>query len=192
MTSKNSSLNLLVEIGAEELPLSALDLIFSDFKASFSKLLERERINFSAIEVEATPRRIAFFVSNLSAKQQDLKLEISGPSAEKAYDAAGKPTQALLGFMKSKEITEKDIEAKLKKVINSDFVENLFFNLNSNPEFKQFFNHDKNDEWAPFNIHKWTNNLDDNLTKIIQVSLLNFWLNENLTDKAHNIPLVKI
>ncbi len=112
MTSKNTSLNLLVEIGAEELPLSALDLIYSDFKTSFSKLLERERINFSATEVEATPRRIAFFVFDLSAKQQDLKLEISGPSAEKAYDAAGKPTQALLGFIKSKEITEKDIEVR--------------------------------------------------------------------------------
>ncbi len=113
MTTKSpSALNLLVEIGAEELPLSALDLIYSDFKTSFSKLLERERINFSAIEVEATPRRIAFFVSDLSGRQQDLKLEISGPSAEKAYDAAGKPTQALLGFIKSKEITEKDIEIR--------------------------------------------------------------------------------
>lgn len=112
MAKKNTELNLLVEIGAEELPLSALDLIYSDFKTSFSKLLERERISFSAIQVEATPRRIAFCVSGLSAKQLDLKLEISGPSAEKAYDAAGKPTQALLGFIKSKEITEKDIELR--------------------------------------------------------------------------------
>ena len=112
MTKKITPLNLLVEIGAEELPLSALDLIYADFKMAFGKLLERERISFSAIEVEATPRRIAFFVSDLSAKQKDLKLEISGPSVEKAYDVAGKPTPALLGFIKSKEITEQDIEVR--------------------------------------------------------------------------------
>lgn len=110
--SQKATQNLLVEIGAEELPLSALDLIYADFKNAFSKLLERERIGHSAIEVEATPRRIAFFIEGIPLKQEDLKLEISGPSAEKAYDASGKPTQALLGFMKSKEITEKDIELR--------------------------------------------------------------------------------
>ena len=47
-----------------------------------------------------------------SNKQADLKLEISGPSFEKAYDVSGKTTPALLGFIKSKEITEKDIEVR--------------------------------------------------------------------------------
>ncbi len=112
MKKQIADLNLLVEIGAEELPLSALDLIYSDFRPAFSKLLERERISFSEIKEEATPRRIAFFVAGLSAKQQDLNLEISGPSFEKAYGADGKPTPALLGFMKSKEITDKDIEVR--------------------------------------------------------------------------------
>lgn len=112
MKKQLSSLNLLAEIGAEELPLSALDLIYSEFRPAFSKLLERERISFSAIHVEATPRRIAFFVEGLAAQQQDLSLEISGPSVEKAYGADGKPTPALLGFMKSKEITEKDVEVR--------------------------------------------------------------------------------
>ncbi len=118
--NKISGSNLLVEIGTEELPLSALDLIYSDFKMAFAKLLERERISFAEIQVEATPRRIAFFVSHLPAKQQDLNLEISGPSFEKAYDASGKPTLALLGFMKSKALSENEIE--IRETLKGKFI----------------------------------------------------------------------
>ncbi|HCM42785.1 MAG TPA: glycine--tRNA ligase subunit beta [Candidatus Omnitrophica bacterium] len=95
-------LNLLVEIGAEELPLSALDLIYADFKSAFSKLLERERISFSAIEVEATPRRIAFFVEGLATRQKDSEEIFWGPVKDKSFEAGtGNSTPAFAGFLKS-------------------------------------------------------------------------------------------
>jgi len=98
----DKKLNLLVEIGAEELPLSALDLIYSDFKIAFSKLLERERISFSAIEVEATPRRIAFFVEGLAARQRDSEEIFWGPVKDKSFEAGtNNPTPAFAGFLKS-------------------------------------------------------------------------------------------
>ena len=101
-TKKSQALNLLVEIGAEELPLSALDLIYGEFKNAFGKLLERDRIAFSNIEVEATPRRIAFFVGGLDARQKDSE-EISwGPVKDKSFEAGtNNPTPAFAGFLKS-------------------------------------------------------------------------------------------
>lgn len=102
MTKKKAVLNLLVEIGAEELPLSALDLIYSDFKNAFGRLLERDRIAFSNIEVEATPRRISFFVGGLDARQKDSE-EISwGPVKDKCFEPGTQnPTPAFSGFLKS-------------------------------------------------------------------------------------------
>jgi len=104
--------NLLVEIGTEELPLSALDVIYSDLKKAGKEVLATHRLAFKDIFVEATPRRIAFFVENLAPRQEDRDLEWSGPSYEKSYDGQGNPTPALEGFLKSKGVTLKDIQIK--------------------------------------------------------------------------------
>ncbi len=104
--------NLLVEIGTEELPLSSLDLIYSDLKIAGKEVFETHRLAFKDIFVEATPRRIAFFVEDLALRQEDRELEWSGPSHEKSYDAQGNPTPALEGFLKSKGVTLKDVQIK--------------------------------------------------------------------------------
>lgn len=41
-------------------------------------------------------------VRNLRTRQQDRVLEVKGPPADRAYDADGKPTQAAVGFARSK------------------------------------------------------------------------------------------
>jgi glycyl-tRNA synthetase beta chain len=104
--------NLLIEIGVEELPVSALDVIYDELAAKTRQKLVDERIAFSDVKVEATPRRIAFFVQGIASMQPDRELEISGPSYEKCFDAQGKPTQVLVGFLKSKQAVEKDIEVR--------------------------------------------------------------------------------
>ncbi len=104
--------NLLVEIGTEELPVGSLDIIYDELAAKMRQELVDERIAFAEVKVEATPRRIAFFVQGIASLQPDRKLEISGPSHEKCYDAHGKPTQVLQGFLKSKQAMEKDIEVR--------------------------------------------------------------------------------
>lgn len=104
--------NLLIEIGTEELPVGSLDVIYEELSFKTRQVLEAERIAVSDVRVEATPRRIALFVSGIALAQKDRELEISGPAYEKAYDAQGKPTPVLLGFLKSKQAHEKEIELR--------------------------------------------------------------------------------
>lgn len=104
--------HLLLEIGTEELPLSSLDVIYSDLRLVAEKVLKQYRFNFKSVKVEATPRRIAIFVEDLSNKQEDQSLELTGPSVEKAYQPNGAPTPALDGFLRSKGATQKQIQIK--------------------------------------------------------------------------------
>lgn len=104
--------NLLIEIGVEELPVGALDVIYDELAVKTRQKLVDERIAFADVKVEATPRRIALFVQGIAAVQPDRELEISGPSHEKCYGPDGRPTQVLAGFLKSKQSTEKDIEIR--------------------------------------------------------------------------------
>ncbi len=104
--------NLLIEIGVEELPVGALDVLYDELAAKTRQKLVDERIAFADVKMEATPRRIALFVRDIAVMQPDRELEISGPSCEKCYDAQGKATPVLQGFLKSKQATEKDIEVR--------------------------------------------------------------------------------
>ncbi len=52
------------------------------------------------IRIFSTPRRIVFWFRKLPAGEADRTEEVKGPPRKSAYDAEGKPTQALLGFLK--------------------------------------------------------------------------------------------
>ena len=104
--------NLLIEIGVEELPVGSLDVIYDELAAKTRQKLVDERIAFSEVKMEATPRRIALFVQGIATVQPDRELEISGPSYEKCYDPQGKSTAVLQGFLRSKQAAEKDIEVR--------------------------------------------------------------------------------
>ena len=104
--------NLLVEIGVEELPVGALDVIYDELAVKTRHKLSDERVAFGEVKVEATPRRIAIYVQDIATMQPDRVLEISGPSQEKCYDALGKPTLVLQGFLKSKQAVESDVEIR--------------------------------------------------------------------------------
>ena len=104
--------NLLIEIGVEELPVGALDVIYDELAAKTRQKLVDERIAFADVKVEATPRRIALFVQGIATMQPDRGLEISGPSYEKCYDAQGKSTAVLQGFLRSKQAAEKDTQVR--------------------------------------------------------------------------------
>ena len=77
--------NLLVELGTEELPVDALNVVYSDLKSKAENVLRKARLSFEEVKVEATPRRIALYIEGLASRQPDQVQEISGPSYEKAY-----------------------------------------------------------------------------------------------------------
>lgn len=92
--------SLLIEIGTEELPVEALDSLYAYAREAARNLLKKNRFDFKTIHFEATPRRIVFFVEEISPRQREEKNLLIGPAAEKAYDGEGKPTPALEGFLR--------------------------------------------------------------------------------------------
>ena len=91
---------LLFEIGCEEIPAEDLIRLPGEFKQSAQKSFETNRIHCSDVKTFATPRRLTL-VADLEAMQQDLKEQRTGPARKVAFDAAGNPTPAGLGFAKS-------------------------------------------------------------------------------------------
>jgi glycyl-tRNA synthetase beta chain len=59
--------------------------------------------------VNSTPRRIIFFLSRIPMCEADREEEVKGPPAKAAYNAEGKPTQALNGFLKKNSARIEDL-----------------------------------------------------------------------------------
>jgi glycyl-tRNA synthetase beta chain len=93
--------NLLVELGTEELPATALTKLSDAFAAEFTQGLTKAGLHFAKIESFATPRRLALIIHQLDEKQPDSEQDRKGPVAQTAFDANGKPSAACLGFAKS-------------------------------------------------------------------------------------------
>ncbi|HPW52052.1 MAG TPA: glycine--tRNA ligase subunit beta, partial [Spirochaetota bacterium] len=102
--------NLLFEIGSEEIPAGYIPPALENIKKMMSDKLSGARIDFSSIDVFATPRRITAVLCGVSDTQRDEILELKGPSADRGYSDDGKPTPALLGFLKGNDVEEKDLE----------------------------------------------------------------------------------
>ena len=63
--------------------------------------LEKAELAFTEVENYATPRRLTVMITALDAAQADKEVLKRGPAIKDAYDDAGKPTPAALGFAKS-------------------------------------------------------------------------------------------
>ena len=91
---------LLLELGAEELPPTALDALSDAFAAGIEKGLQEAEIPFQSVIAYATPRRLAVQVIGLEDKQPDREVERRGPALAAAYKD-GVPTKAAEGFARS-------------------------------------------------------------------------------------------
>lgn len=98
----------LLEIGTEELPYKFIPQAIEQLKTEFKNFFQTNRIEFSSIEVLATPRRLAVIVTDLAAKQPDEEKVIKGPIKKVAYDENGNLTQAGKGFLNKNNVDEKD------------------------------------------------------------------------------------
>lgn len=101
--------DLLFEIGVEEIPARFMAGSLNDLRAGAEKSLTEARLSYKSVKSLGTPRRLTLIVEGLSDTQADLAEEIKGPAKKAAYDKDGNPSKALLGFMRSKGVTEADI-----------------------------------------------------------------------------------
>jgi glycyl-tRNA synthetase beta chain len=104
------SRDLLVEIGTEELPPTALDRLSTAFMQGIETGLKQEDLAFTQIQRFASPRRLAVLVSNLATAQADRVVERKGPALKAAFDDAGNPSKAAEGFARSCGVTVDQLE----------------------------------------------------------------------------------
>ncbi|MDQ8038663.1 MAG: glycine--tRNA ligase subunit beta, partial [Pedobacter sp.] len=95
-----SAKDFLVELGTEELPPKALKSLSESFRDGIMKGLATAGLKHGDVKVFAAPRRLALFVAGLATQQPDRTIAVDGPPVKAAFDAAGNPTQAALGFAK--------------------------------------------------------------------------------------------
>jgi len=92
---------LLLEIGTEELPPKALLKLATAFANGVRDGLEKAELDFAEVNYFATPRRLTVMITGLDTAQADKEVLKRGPAVKAAYNDAGEPTPATLGFAKS-------------------------------------------------------------------------------------------
>jgi glycyl-tRNA synthetase len=101
-TLADSPQPFVLEIGSEELPADDLTAALEHLRTALPALLTTLRLEYDTVTVHGTPRRLAISVPHLASRQTDLETVVKGPPANRAFDAAGQPTQAARGFARSR------------------------------------------------------------------------------------------
>lgn len=111
---------VLFELGCEELPPKSLKTLRDALKAEVENGLKQAGLNFSSIDAYAAPRRLALKINAIDAAQPDNQKRFDGPAVQAAYDAEGKPTKALEGFLRGQGINADQVSrfnaGKMEKV----------------------------------------------------------------------------
>src|SRR6266700_1772886 len=98
-TPEEKRVELLFEVGCEEIPAGMLPKAEEELRTNIEKLLTAENL-LGGVTVEAfsAPRRLTAWVRGLVAKQSDVETEVTGPPKSVAYDSVGAPTRAAQSF----------------------------------------------------------------------------------------------
>ena len=91
----------LFEIGLEEIPARMIAGAQAELERRVVRMLERERLAAAGVESKSysTPRRLAVWVREVAARQEDVAEELMGPSAKIAFKD-GVATPAAVAFAK--------------------------------------------------------------------------------------------
>jgi glycyl-tRNA synthetase beta chain len=102
---------LLLEIGVEELPAAWLPGLTRQLAERLTfRLTEMRLTPDAAVEAHATPRRLMACVDRMPERQEDLDETVSGPPVTAAFNAAGEPTPAAIGFARKQGVAVEALE----------------------------------------------------------------------------------
>jgi glycyl-tRNA synthetase beta chain len=101
--------DLLLEIGTEELPASAVYDAVAQLERIFPELLRRERLVFEESWVLATPRRLSLNVRGLEGSTAGKVTRKKGPPLDSARAEDGSWTKAGIGFARAQHASEDDL-----------------------------------------------------------------------------------
>lgn len=106
----DNTIEVLLEVGVEEIPAGMLPKAEEDLRTNLEKLLAAENLTEGAtVATFAAPRRLAAHIVGLREKQADVVSEVTGPPKTVAYDAVGEPTRAAHSFAEKQGITLKEL-----------------------------------------------------------------------------------
>lgn len=110
--ARSSTVRLLLEIGTEELPPAAVRPALEQLRRDATAALAEARLQVERVETTGTLRRLVLTVEKLASRQRDLVALVRGPAEKVAYDSAGQPTQAALGFARSQGVPVESLLAR--------------------------------------------------------------------------------
>ena len=101
---------VLLEVGSEEIPAGMLAKAEEELRVNLEKLLAAENLS-DGVKVESfsAPRRLVAWIRGIREKQADVVSEVTGPPKTVAYDAVGAPTRAALSFAEKQGLPLSDI-----------------------------------------------------------------------------------
>jgi glycyl-tRNA synthetase beta chain len=108
--AKDKRVELLFEVGCEEIPAGMLPKAEEELRINIEKLLSAESLSEGVtVETFSAPRRLTAWVRGLLAKQPDVEAEVTGPPKSVAYDSVGAPTRAALSFAEKQGVHVSDL-----------------------------------------------------------------------------------
>jgi len=114
-TRQSKSLPFLLEIGSEEIPARFIPEAMKNLQELFGAEMAKAHLPIEGVKVWATPRRMALVVTAMATRQPDRQLEIKGPPVSVAFDAAGEPTKAAMGFARKAGVALADCQRATDK-----------------------------------------------------------------------------
>ncbi len=109
-TKEEKRLDLVFEIGCEEIPAGMLQRAEEELRANLTKLLTAENLmDGVTVETFSGPRRLTAWVRGLIPKQADVTSDVTGPPKSVAYDHEGFPTRAALSFAEKQGMRVEDV-----------------------------------------------------------------------------------
>ncbi|MEW6262110.1 MAG: glycine--tRNA ligase subunit beta [Thermodesulfobacteriota bacterium] len=96
-----TELDLLVEVGTEEIPAGYMTPALAALEERLIQTLAEVKLPYRRLATWSTPRRLALAVWGLTPCQPDTVQEITGPPLRAAFDSTGQPTKAALGFARA-------------------------------------------------------------------------------------------
>ncbi|MEA2021952.1 MAG: glycine--tRNA ligase subunit beta [Candidatus Caldatribacteriota bacterium] len=101
--------DVILEIGTEEIPANCIENTLKDLKHLTAKNLKELKINYENINVFGTPRRLILFISQLNKKQEDVSLKVKGPAVAIAFDKEMNPQKPALKFAQSQGVKVEEL-----------------------------------------------------------------------------------
>ena len=96
---------LLLELYSEEIPPQLQIAARSQIKQFIENTFEEENIKYKELLVYSSPTRLTLFIKDLSEKIKIESKEIRGPKV-------GSPEQVIQGFLRAKNVSQKDLIEK--------------------------------------------------------------------------------